>query len=371
MRTVTKLLLPMAVALAMAGVPSTAQADTVWLCKPGQSNDPCRSSLKTTIFSFGKPKKVVNPKLPPSSAFDCFYVYPTVSGQKTPVANLNIDPEEISIAQYQASRFSQVCDVYAPMYRQVTLMALFAGGATPQDRENAFADVRDAWREYRAANPDRPYILIGHSQGSGMLKRLIAEEIEPNETVRKQMVSALITGSSVAVPKGKTVGGDFKNVPICTKAGQINCVISFATFGQKPPKNTYFGKPRTTGLPSGVTYEAACTNPASLANKKYVKLDSMLRDKPFAGLLGAAAGVMFGGTPPTAKTPWLTPKDRYKAKCVRSNGAHVLMVKPIGQSRKLKPAPSASWGLHLVDINLPLGNLIDLVRQQQRTYSAS
>lgn len=369
MLKLARVLLPVAVSMSLVGIPSAAHADTVWLCKPGTSTDPCRSSLKTTIFSFGKPKKVVNPKLPASSDFDCFYVYPTVSGQQTAVSNLDIDPEETSIAQYQASRFSQICDVYAPMYRQVTLMALFGGGATPADRELGYADVLAAWREYRAANPDRPYVLIGHSQGSGVLKRLMKEEIEPNATLRGQMVSALITGSSVAVPKGKTVGGDFTSIPICTKAKQINCIITFATFGQKPPKDTLFGKPRTTGLPSGVTYEAACTNPVSLPNKKYVEADSILRNKPFAGLLGAAAGIMFGGTPPTAKTPWLTPKDRYRAKCVHSNGAHVLMVKPIGKSRKLKAAPTASWGLHLVDMNLPLGNLIDLVRTQQKAYA--
>ena len=62
-----------------------------------------------------------NPKI------DCFYVYPTVSDQKTVNANLHIDPVERSIALYQAARYSQYCRVFAPMYRQVTLTALLAG----------------------------------------------------------------------------------------------------------------------------------------------------------------------------------------------------------------------------------------------------
>ena len=55
---------------------------------------------------------------------DCFYVYPTVSRQKTINANLTIDPEERAVAAAQAARFSQVCRVYAPMYPQLTLAAI-------------------------------------------------------------------------------------------------------------------------------------------------------------------------------------------------------------------------------------------------------
>ena len=40
-------------------------------------------------------------------------------------------------------------------------------------------DVRAAWREYLANhNKGRPFVLIGHSQGSLMLQQLIAHEIE-------------------------------------------------------------------------------------------------------------------------------------------------------------------------------------------------
>ena len=43
----------------------------------------------------------------------------------------------------------------------------------------AYGDVRAAWREYLAKhNKGRPFVLIGHSQGSLMLQQLIANEIE-------------------------------------------------------------------------------------------------------------------------------------------------------------------------------------------------
>lgn len=360
MRAVIGGLLPAVMAVSVLTA-APARAETVWLCHPGQTSDPCDGSLKTTIRQFGKPKKVVTPKAEKDPGTDCFYVYPTVSEQQTPAANLNIDPAQISIAQFQAARFSQICRVYAPMYRQITLTGLFSG-ATPQDREVAYSDVRAAWQEYRSANPDRPFVLIGHSQGSGMLKRLLSEQIEPDAALRSQMVSAILAGSTVAVPKGKSVGGDFSQIPICTKTGQTGCIISFATFSKRPPDDSLFGKVRT----GGAGLEAACTNPVDLRNRDYAPAHSLMRGKNFSGLLGGAANLMFGGKAPSAKTPWLRPKDRYRVKCVHSNGAHVLMAKPIGKSRVLQGAPSANWGVHLVDINLPLGNLVDLVRAQKK-----
>ena len=51
-------------------------------------------------------------------------MYPTVSTQPTANANLTMDPQETAVAVAQASRFSQVCNVYAPMYRQLTVAGI-------------------------------------------------------------------------------------------------------------------------------------------------------------------------------------------------------------------------------------------------------
>ena len=114
--------------VAVFAVLGSARADakgTVWLCKPGLANNPCAPGLKTTLVSptgaiLGTKtvKRTKDPKV------DCFYVYPTVSDQPTPNANLHIDPEERSIALYQAARYSQYCRVFAPMYRQLTLAGI-------------------------------------------------------------------------------------------------------------------------------------------------------------------------------------------------------------------------------------------------------
>ena len=121
-----------AVCLVLAGAASAAASSPVWLCRPGVSPDPCTPGLSTTVYSpTQQPLKVEQPVAVKNPKIDCFYVYPTVSNQKGPLANLNIDPEERSIALYQAARYSQYCRVFAPMYRQITVPALTAGSRRP------------------------------------------------------------------------------------------------------------------------------------------------------------------------------------------------------------------------------------------------
>src|SRR5690349_19599596 len=109
-------------AAACAAAPA-AQAKTTWLCNPvTKSKDDCRTSLTATVV---KPDGTITgtekTPLAKKPKFDCFYVYPTVSDQKTPEATLGIDPEIHAIALYQASRLSSQCRVFAPVYRQITL----------------------------------------------------------------------------------------------------------------------------------------------------------------------------------------------------------------------------------------------------------
>ena len=53
------------------------------------------------------------------------------------------------------------------------------GGATADAAAIAYGDVRDAWRDYLAHdNHGRGVVLIGHSQGAGMLTQLVKREID-------------------------------------------------------------------------------------------------------------------------------------------------------------------------------------------------
>ena len=112
--------------------------------------------------------------------------------------------------QRRSSReFRNACRLFAPLYRQVTLSALHAAMRRQPDgadRELPYADVRAAWRDYLAHdNHGRPFVLIGHSQGSALLKRLLAEEID-GKPVQRRLLSAILPGTAVLVPKGKECG---------------------------------------------------------------------------------------------------------------------------------------------------------------------
>jgi hypothetical protein len=173
-------------ALAAPASAAAAAPATVWLCRPGTTPDPCAPSQKTTRFTpAGAPIAAQDVQPARHPKVDCFYVYPTVSDQKRLVATRTIDPEERSIALYQAARYSRVCRVFAPMYRQYTLQALTQRPAGPPQRSfvgpAAYADIVQAWRTYlRKYNHGRGVVIIGHSQGTLVLRQVIAKEIDRN-----------------------------------------------------------------------------------------------------------------------------------------------------------------------------------------------
>src|SRR4029453_10659714 len=110
--------------------------------------------------------------------------------QSTDNADKSIEPQQIAVAQFQASRYSRHCRVFAPVYRQITRIGLFTGGTTPENVALAYSDVLAAWRLYlRRFNRGRGVVLIGHSQGTGMLRQLMRAEIDPRRKVRKRLIS--------------------------------------------------------------------------------------------------------------------------------------------------------------------------------------
>jgi len=366
------LALSLVAAAALLALPAGAHAATTWLCKPGANPNPCFGSLQTTVIDSSGQSHVETPKNAKKPPIDCFYVYPTVSDDKTTNSDLSIDPEEIAIAHFQAARFSQRCRVFAPMYRQLTLQAIFGAAPPTAAIELAYSDVLAAWKEYlRKFNHGRGVVLIGHSQGSGMLEQLIRQKIDRSKKARSRLVSAILLGGNVTVRQGSNVGGVFKSVPGCRSARQTGCVIAFSTFNQTPPDNAVFGKPGAVsdffGQSGRTDLKVLCTNPAALRGGS-APLETLAPTIPFPGTLGVGVSILYNGSPPTAPTPWVTPQDHYTGQCVESNGANVLMISPIGAARTLTPVPDATWGLHLADGNIALGNLVDDVRAETKAY---
>ena len=80
-----------------------------------------------------------------------------------------------AVAQSQFARFASVCRTFAPIYRQMTLGR--GGGLRCRRGRNGRGDARLRRRASPhgaiispTSNNGRPFVLIGHSQGSLMLQ---------------------------------------------------------------------------------------------------------------------------------------------------------------------------------------------------------
>ncbi|MBI5103893.1 MAG: DUF3089 domain-containing protein [Solirubrobacterales bacterium] len=356
------------VAAAVLAVPAASPAAVKWLCKPGLKTDQCSPGLGTTRFSPAGTKLGTQTPRRGARKVDCFYVYPTVSDQKTMIATKALDPEIKSIALYQAARYTQECRVFAPVYRQRTIAGIqdsVSGGGPRKGvvNDKGYDDVLEAWRSYlKHDNKGRGVVLVGHSQGTFVLRQLIAGEIDKKPSVRRKLVSALLLGGNVLVKKGKDAGGDFQHIPACRSSRQLGCVVAFSTFDETPPADALFGRTATAGR------EVLCTNPARLQGGSG-PVTPIFPSEPFApGTLIGLGIDLLGVKQPTAATPWVTIPGAYTTRCASEGGARYLKLTAIDGAPDFKPSPTAVWGLHLVDANIALGNLVDLVADQAAAY---
>ena len=347
-----------------------------WLCRPNQP-DYCDVNLDTTqIDADGTFASMPFSGVAEHPPIDCFYVYPTVSIDPGGNSDLTPNKEEAGVILNQAARFRSACRVFAPIYRQVTLTALrsfITGNPIPIDQTAGYNDVKAAWDHYlKHDNRGRGVVLIGHSQGSGVLNQLIAKEID-GKPIQQQLVSAMLTGSNTAVPTGKLVGKAFNHIPLCTEVGETGCVISYVTFRQEvpPPLNSRFGRVR--GAETDMTQQSACTNPAELDG-------SMGELRPHLATLDSGFTVetrmtewVKGKNPP--KTPFVTVPGLLSAECIYKDGFSYLAVTTHDNPNDPRTDTITGdvfsgeqrlddWGLHLIDMNVAMGNLVNIVHLQ-------
>jgi hypothetical protein len=350
--------------LALTGATAVAGASTTWLCLPGHAPDPCTAPLTATVITPGGQEFIEHARPNPKAPIDCFYVYPTVSEQLTPNANLEIEPQEEQIAIDQASRFSQDCKVYAPVYNQVTLAEANGLLKEAPPPVSPFPTVLAAFEEYLSKyNHGRGFVLIGHSQGSGELEQLINAAIEGHAAVQKKMISALIMGGGVTVPDGKNVGGTFKETPTCQAAAQIHCVIAWSTFYKEPPEVPGLGRTPVPGE------HVVCVNPGQLVQNE----EQSALIQPYQTTTRFPGGIgNFEGELPTASTPWVSTPGEYSAQCHVNNGAGWLQLTPQGTPHNppsfVPELLGPVFGLHLFDGNIALGDTVRVIALQGLAY---
>jgi hypothetical protein len=342
-----------ATALVALVAASSASAKTTWLCSPQSKKDPCDYSLKATVIQPDGARSTQTAKAARHPKVDCFYVYPTVSDQKTPNATLAKDPEIKAIATYQASRFQQDCRVWAPMYRQVTLQGISNPSAVSASASAlAYRSAKAAFTDYiKHDNHGRGFVLIGHSQGSFVLKQLIGDVIDKKASLRRRMVSALLLG-------GNVTNKEFKHVKPCVKAGQTGCVVAWSMFHDPPPSNALFGRTTAPGQ------HVVCTSPSRLGSSS--KLIPYAPTLPFPGTIGVGLAIFEPNRPTDVSTPWYEEPGVLTGSCATTaDGASYLK---IDGSVLPNAVPDATWGLHLGDVNLALGNLTTIAKKQIAAY---
>lgn len=138
-----------------------------------------------------------------------------------------------------ASCFSGFCRIYAPRYRQASVLSyhhiVVPPVPLPQRRGDgrkafdlAYGDVRAAFL-HMADNPlnaGRPFVIAGHSQGSQHLLRLLQDEIERRPDLLARFVHAYLAGQ--IVPMDVFERG-LRTIRPSTQPGDLRSVSSWRT----------------------------------------------------------------------------------------------------------------------------------------------
>jgi hypothetical protein len=334
-----------------------------WLCLPGRK-DVCSNPIPTTDLTAAGYGAKGSREVATDPPFDCFYVYPTVSSDEGLNSDLNVS-EEIGATESQFARFASVCRPFVPIYRQMTLAAVAsvsAGGDVTAPAMIAYSDVAKAWRTYLAKyNEGRPFVLVGHSQGSLMLQQLIKREIE-GKPIAKQLVRAIIPGFNLYVPQGKRVGGTFASTPLCASDSETGCVMSWVSYRENnvPPEGAMFGWAPAPGMTVG------CTNPAHAGSTKWETLDSYWFARSSLPVPGGPIQWSSEGAPPTA---YIHAPGLVAARCVNDGRRGYLSVRTIafpggkrtdriGGEVGLLGMFLPGWGMHLADMSIGQGNIL-------------
>lgn len=326
----------------------------MWLCRPDlpESKDACRIALSTTVTAADGTRTIEKHAAAPDAPVDCFYVYPTVDLNLIPGNHVDFGKRDkmVKVAALQIARFSEVCKVYAPLYRQATISTYIASkGDQKQFFDVAYSDVAAAFRDYLAhADPKRPFVIIGHSQGSQMAARLVHDEVEPSAELRARLLVAMTIGFAVNAPRGAEVGGTLARTPPCMAEAQTGCVVAYRTIADGDSPSSLIGAP-----PGG--QHALCVDPS---------YRGVLRESVFER---KSDGIT---------TPYESVRDFYRAQCKTDDqGNSFLALAEARVAGDKRPSlvdlgkSNGGVGMHIYDVQLGIGDLVEQVRVKARNWA--
>lgn len=184
---------------------------------------------------------------------DVFYVYPTLITSKkdirwnAPISDVKQNEKILNKAVLmQASAFATAGKVYVPFYRQAHLRSysLYKKGGK-EAQELAYRDVKQAFNVYlKKYNNGRPIIMVGHSQGTTHVSRLLKDFFD-EKPLQEKLIAAYIPGIGI---KKNT----YSSIPAMNVKNQVGGFISWNTYKKnkfpKKDKNWYSGSVTTNPI---------------------------------------------------------------------------------------------------------------------------
>ena len=238
-----------------APLPGNAYADSkLWLSRPGMgAADPARF----------RPDGMAASEPPLSAAV--FFIHPTSYFDRAhwnaPIADVQSDKFATLMIRGMASAFNASPAIWAPRYRQATMGTFLTDGpARIAALDLAYGDIRAAFHAFLASIPaDQPVVLVGHSQGGLLLKRLLRDEVAGTPLTQRIAV-AYVVGWPVSLRHDLPLMG----LPACAGPAQAGCVAGWLTYAEPAEtKLTLAGYGRFPALdgqmPQGSPF--LCTNP--------------------------------------------------------------------------------------------------------------
>ena len=159
-----------------------------------------------------------------------FFIHPTTylrtDRWNAPLVPAGQDEARIHLfVRSQSSAFNAVSAIWAPRYRQAAYGAfLLKGDDATHALDLAYRDVLAAFDVFLTANPGKPLILAGHSQGALHLSRLL---VERRDALRGRLVAAYVVGW----PLSATADLPAMGRTACATPDETGCILSWQSFG--------------------------------------------------------------------------------------------------------------------------------------------
>ncbi len=193
-------------------------------CDKNNNNEPTSSKYADDYYWASLPTTI-------DKNVDVFYAYPTVYFDAEP-PNMDISNDKnrqdvIDKMNEQMGLYAPYANIFVPYYQQMYRDGFndLPAEEASQLLDVAYQDVANAFKYYMTnLNEGRPYILMGHSQGAGILIDLLRKEFQ-NEEYMNKMVAAYTTG--VSVMPSDTV--DYPWIKIAQASNDLGVVITYNT----------------------------------------------------------------------------------------------------------------------------------------------